>query len=307
MAMGAPMIVRILRGLSVRCQDFAKSWWRRIGFYGGIRHLRLVGYTLGPIFGTFAVVNLAYDLNVRLLTSVHLPLLSFFRLSLLPFINHPLTWVGIDASASYHSLTGVAAIGAGIWANAEFRSNRYLILHPFPNIQRPPGYLEMDLKRVFAQPWPPTAPSLLSFRSVLRVPHALILTYSLLGILFTIAGIAVGSYFIYRFIKEFLVFVWGLALWCVQEALRPFERIDDDHHVGTRAFLSAYRMRQRIDEKLEAWRDPDILLPKEFGSIRPVVRVVVFESGVVCALILVVVGLLLATGLVQFSLMPSVV
>jgi len=259
-----------------------------------------VGYTLGSIFGTFAVVNLAYDSNVRILTSVHLPLLSFFRFNLLPFINHPLNWVGFDLSGSYHSLTGFAAIGAGIWANAEFRSNHYLVLHPFPTLQSPPGYLEMDLRKAFARTWPPPAPSLISLRSLLRVPHTLVLTYSLLGI-FTASGLVIGAYFIYRVLKEVCVFTCGLAVWCIQEALRPLERIGDDHNVGTKAFLAVYRLRQRIDERPEAWRQPEVLRPHDFGSIRPVLRTVLLESGVVCALILLAIGILVATGVVHFA------
>ncbi len=298
------ILTNILRGSWLRCREFLWSQWWRLGISDDMRRFRLMGYILGSVFGTYAVVNLAYDPQVSVLAApTRLPFLEFFRFQLLPFIDRPLTWVGLDLSGSYRSLRGFAAVGAAIWANAEFRCNHYLVLYLFPSRQPRPGYLELDLKKAFAQPWPPPTPSLLSCRSLLRLLHIALLTYSLVGALFTLIGLLIGIYVLFRLLKDSCLFLIGLVVWALQETLRPFERVGDDAHAGTRAFLFLYRLLRHIDNALNSWRDPVVIPASEIGTFRPLLRLVLKESGVVCAAIIILVTLLVSTDLIHF--LPS--
>lgn len=276
--------------LGERVGRFARGKWSRLGDKR-MRRFRLLGYSLGSILATYSIVDAFYDLNIDIFDAVNIPFWEFYRQQIVPFLAEPLRWVGLDLGSLYESVVPLSGVGASIWANAEFRKNRYLFLHPFPKLQRRPGYFDPNFDWTRA-PKAQEPPRLLSIRSVLRVPEIILLTYSLMGLVCSLFGLVVGVRFLARYVFEILLFFAEASAYIVRHFLAPLERWGDDNHSGTRIFLAAYdfhaRLEQNLHERLHRRR---MILLSERESIKPLLRDILSEAGRVSSLVLVLLAI----------------
>jgi len=238
-----------------------------------------------------SIGHLCYSLNIDLFDAVRLPLWEFYRQQVVPFVHQPFEWIGMDLGR-YRSLIVGSGVGAYIWAGAEYRSNTYIMLYPFPQLQRRPG--EIDLKQDWSiPPKIPTPPKWLSVRWWTRIPHKLFLTYSFLGLGCTIAGLASGIVTLGRYLGELVLFTTGTAIFVLQHYLAPLERMGDDNYWGTRVFLRVFNLRRGVDEKLSVRLNRfRFIRVDQIGSVRVVVEDILREAGRLWALVLLVLAVL---------------
>jgi len=280
---------------SVRPPVLAQLRERLIGFvereksllgHASWRTFKLLGYAIGSLFATYSILHFFFKLNITILDFKRLPFWDFYRLDLIPFLAHPVTWVGIEPHSMYEALMVMSGIGGSLWANAEFRRDWYIPFHVFPGLQKifrhdqhRPG--EVDLKRWDEPPVFDSPPPFFSKRSLARFPHAALLGYSLLGL----AGMALGVIGALRitasFLWELLLFSTTAILFIAESLLYPFERMDDQQYLGTRVFLVVYDFRRKLDEMLDKRFEPE---PFPVGQgFKRVLRDIATEAGrVVC-------------------------
>lgn len=276
----------LLLALGERIGRFARGKWSRLGDKR-MRRFRMFGYSLGSILATYSIVGAFYDLNIDIFGAVNLPFWEFYRQQIVPFLAEPLRWVGLDLGSFYESVVPLSGVGASIWANAEFRENRYLFLHPFAKLQRRPGYFDPNFDWTRA-PKAQEPPRLLSIRSVLRVPEVILLTYSLMGLVCSLFGLVVGLRSLARYLFEILLFFAEASAYIVRHFLAPLERWGDDDHSGTRIYDFHARLEQNLYERLHRRR---MILLSERESIKPLLRDILTEAGRVSSLVLVLLAI----------------
>ena len=238
--------------------------WRNLGTNQKYRWPSATGYTLGALSTMYSFFALLYDYNIDLKGILEIPLQRFFTEQVLPFLASPLVYVGISLGGTGRALLVVSAIGGAILANAEFRTRFRLSKHVFVKRESGPRF---DLEALKKNPGLPEPPShtLLSRAAVYGA--ALLLGYSMLGLIAFTVFVPFGVYFFFRDIRYLLAWTLTNVLYVVEHLLAPYERWGDDQYWGTRWFLAVFTRRRRLDSFLETdyidfWRI-DSLDPKQ--------------------------------------------
>jgi hypothetical protein len=210
------------------------------------------------------VFALIYDYNIDLRGILELPLQRFFSEQILPFLASPLVYVGINLGGTGRALLALSTIGGAILVNAEFRTKFRLSKHLFVKQESGPRF---DLKAWKKNPGMPNPPShtLLSRAAVYGA--ALLVGYSMLGLVAFLVFVPFGVYFFFRDIRYFLAWVLANFLYIIEHVLAPYERWGDDGYWGTRWFLAIFTRRRELDAFIEKdyidfWR-LDSLDPKQ--------------------------------------------
>ncbi len=255
----------------------------RLGSRERNQRYMLIAYIIGSFTTTYSVIDILYDLNITFINSIELPFYDFYVQEIIPFILSPLKLVGFNYSSFYGSIVIVAGIGASIWANAEFRSNQYLILYPFQNLQDRPGYIESDIEKLSEEPITPEPPKFLSFKSFVRFIEILFLTYTGIGIVSFIGGVVVGFYSLVTFMYEVILLSIGSLVYIFQHILFPLERFGDDDYWGTKVFLSVFNYRRGIDDTLNERLTRHRLIYPGKSDLLLLIEEIFFDAAPLCA------------------------
>ena len=281
---GYPPLLRELWG---KITGFASTKLGRLGT-SRWRNFRLLNYALGALFLTYSTLNLLYDLNINFMQVVSIPFLDFFRQQLVPFLTYPFKYAGFDFGNIFGSLLSVSLIGGSLWANAEYRNGKYLHLYPFRKLQKRPGSIDFKSFGKLPPPQRPP-PQLLSTRSALRIPHSLLLGYSMLGLLPATVGAISALWVISRYAWEFMMLFQVIILFACQRFLVRYERWGDDENMGTRLFLAFYRPYRDVDKRLnDHLRRHNLIFLTPRGPISALARDVVAEASRVAVLVLLI-------------------
>jgi len=266
--------------------------WRNLGTNRKYRWPSATGYTLGAVGTMYSLTALLYDYNIDLKGILELPLQRYFREQVLPFLASPLVYVGISLEGAGRALLAVSAIGGAILANAEFRSRFRLSKHLFVKRESGPRF---DFEELDKDPWPePPSHTIRSRAAVYGA--ALLLGYSMFGLLAFAVCVPLGIYLFLRDIRYLLSWLVANVLYTIEHVLAPYERWGDDQYWGTRWFLAVFMRRRRLDEFLEKdyidfWRF-DSLDPKQQnwtsakGTVRDGGRVVALTIWLLLSVIL---------------------
>jgi hypothetical protein len=185
-----------------RLSDFARCKW---GPLGKKRLLfRLLMYFFGAILAMHSIIEIFYDFNFRLFDLHTLPTWDFYRQQVTPFLAQPLTWIGLNLR-SLHSYVALSAVGAAIWAHAEYKTGQYLFLYPFPKIQPRPGHIDMGSWS--EPPEFPSPPRIISKRNLLRLLEKFVLTYLFLGAIAAVVALFAGLRTLRRWGRELAVLI----------------------------------------------------------------------------------------------------
>lgn len=265
--------------------------------------LTLKGQLIAAIGMLYPVLNIFYDFNIHWFSIFDMPFGAFYREEVLPFITKPVNWVGFPLSNLYLSLVGFSAIGASVWANAEFQLQSYTLLFFMPKAQNRPGVMDFDMEKTIKkdeEKLKKNPQRLFSVARLMMFVHIALFTWTLLGLLAFVAGLFQG-------VKTFISFFRFLSL-----TLRTgsnFEKYMKHEIVGpggsrtstpeSEKFEVEYRkLKEEVENSLKR---PNLIPLADIDTIKPLIRETGKQTGRIVAIhfvLLILIGIVKAITLI---------
>lgn len=238
-----------MRKLLSRSFGLPRRIWLNLSGDRRHRWTLAIGYSFGALGTVYSILALLYDLNIDLASFLRMPFDRLFFERVLPFLAHPLAYVGIQLGRTGEALVALSGIGGSVLSNAEFRSGRRLWRHV---VFGEPAF-RIDLSAWDKKPRRPDPPAHTVLSRLAVYGSALLLAYSLLGLVPFTIFLPVGFYFFLRDVRYLLGWALADVLYAGQLLLAPYERWGEDEYWGTKWFLAFYDRRNALDDWLDRY------------------------------------------------------
>lgn len=219
----------------------------RLGIQTGARKIVLGVYFLSGLFTAMSIARVAMGFDIALSPLFQMASIDALYRFVIDTLTQPLDRIGWTLSDMTKSIIGLSCVGASVFVNADFLERWRLIRWLSGNDQQ---------TKVFDEDWsqPPKVAEPVTntpFWLIFKIVISLIAGYLFLGLIPFLPMMAFGLYFFARDIVFVAASLGAIIFFALQEMLARYERPGEDRYWGTRAFLAAFRLRDRCDNFLQ--------------------------------------------------------